>query len=75
MVVGPSATDSSFLCHPCAVIGASVQQGAGHVTATVLSTAKMFESDIVHFFTVKAGKIVSLRDFYDTAAVVEASRS
>jgi uncharacterized protein (TIGR02246 family) len=46
-----------------------------HVTATVLSTGKMFESDIVHFFTVKGGKIVSLRDFFDTAAVVEASRS
>jgi uncharacterized protein len=46
-----------------------------HATVTVLSTGKMFESDIVHFFTVKAGKIVSLRDFFDTAAVVEASRS
>ena len=46
-----------------------------HVTGTVLSTGKTFESDIVHFFTVKEGKIVSLRDFFDTAAVVEASRS
>lgn len=45
-----------------------------HVTATVLSTGKLFESDIVHFFTVKDGKIVSLRDFFDTAAVVEASQ-
>jgi len=46
-----------------------------HVAATVLSTGKMFESDIIHFFTVKDGKIVSLRDFFDTAAVVEATRS
>jgi len=46
-----------------------------HVTATMLSTGKTFESDIVHVFTVNAGKITKLHDFFDTAAVVAASRS
>jgi uncharacterized protein len=45
------------------------------VSARVLSTGKAFTSDIIHFFTVRAGKITGLRDFFDTAAVVEASRS
>jgi len=45
-----------------------------HVKATALATGKTFESDIIHFFTIKEGKIVTLLDFFDTAALVEAYR-
>jgi ketosteroid isomerase-like protein len=45
-----------------------------HATAKVLVTGKPFESDIIHFFTIRDGKIASLLDFFDTAAMVGASR-
>jgi ketosteroid isomerase-like protein len=43
-----------------------------HVKATSLRTGKSFESDIVHYFSIKDGRIVRLVDFFDTAALVEA---
>ncbi len=43
-----------------------------HVKGKSLATGKTFESDIIHYFTIKDGRIVSLLDFFDTAALLEA---
>jgi uncharacterized protein len=45
-----------------------------HVIATARSTGKRFESDLVHFFTVRDARIANLIDFFDTAALVDAYR-
>jgi uncharacterized protein len=45
-----------------------------HVRGKVLATGKEFESDIVHFFTLRHGRVVRLLDFFDTAALAEAYR-
>jgi ketosteroid isomerase-like protein len=42
------------------------------VKGRVLSTGKPFESDIVHLFTLRDGKIARLLDFFDTAALAAA---
>jgi uncharacterized protein len=43
-----------------------------HVVAKARSSGKRFESDLVHFFTVRDARIANLIDFFDTAALVEA---
>ena len=45
-----------------------------HVVAKARSTGKTFESDIVHFFTIRDARIASSLDFFDTAALVDANR-
>ena len=45
-----------------------------HVAAKARATGRSFESDIIHFFTIRNGRITRLLDFFDTAALVEASR-
>jgi ketosteroid isomerase-like protein len=45
-----------------------------HVIAKARSTGKRFESDLVHFFTVRDARIANLIDFFDTAALVDAYR-
>jgi uncharacterized protein len=45
-----------------------------HVVAKARSAGKTFESDIVHFFTIRDGRVAKLVDFFDTAALVEANR-
>ena len=40
--------------------------------ATARATGKPLELDIVHFFTIRDGRIAELLDFFDTAAVVDA---
>jgi uncharacterized protein len=47
----------------------------GNYTARVNANGKRFETDFVHVFTVRDGKITNFRDFYDTAVVVEAYRA
>ena len=44
------------------------------VIAKARSTGKRFESDLVHFFTVRDARIAHLIDVFDTAALVEAYR-
>jgi ketosteroid isomerase-like protein len=44
------------------------------VKAKVRATGKIFASDIIHFFTLRDGKIVRLLDFFDTAALVDAHK-
>lgn len=46
-----------------------------HVKAKARATGKVFELDIVHFFTIRDGRISHLLDFFDTAALVEANRA
>jgi uncharacterized protein len=46
-----------------------------HVRARSLATGKSFESDIVHLFTIRDGKITRLLDFFDTFALADAHRS
>lgn len=46
-----------------------------HVTGKSLRTGKPFESDIIHYFSIKDGRIVRLLDFFDTAALAEAHRA
>lgn len=45
-----------------------------HVTARVLATGRVFESDIIHFFSIKDGKVSRLLEFFDTAALAAAHR-
>jgi uncharacterized protein len=45
-----------------------------HVIAVARATGRRFESDIVHLFTVRDGKVTRLLDFFDTAALVTAYR-
>ena len=47
----------------------------GHERVGVKSTGRIFESDWVHLFTVREGKIVRVQEFYDTAAIAAAFRS
>ena len=44
----------------------------GHVRLRVKTTGQTCETDFLHFFTVRDGKLTSWRDFYDTFAVAEA---
>jgi uncharacterized protein len=47
----------------------------GNYSARVNATGRKFETDFVHVFTLRDGKITNFRDFYDTAAAVEAYQS
>ncbi len=47
----------------------------GHVTLRVKTTGKTCETDFLHLFTLRAGKIASWLDFFDTFAVAEAYKS
>ena len=46
-----------------------------HVIAKARSTGKRFESDLVHFFTLRDARISNLIDLFDTAALVDAYRA
>ena len=46
-----------------------------HVITKARSTGKRFESDLVHFFTLRDARISNLIDFFDTAALVDAYRA
>ena len=47
----------------------------GNYRARINANGRRFETDFVHVFTLRDGKITRFRDFYDTAAVVEAYRA
>lgn len=47
----------------------------GNYSARINANGRKFETDFVHVFTLRGGKITNFRDFYDTAAVVDAYRS
>lgn len=36
------------------------------------ATGRIFQTDWIHFYTIKDGQIVRLREYYDTAAMAEA---
>lgn len=44
----------------------------GHYKWRVKETGREFESDFVHVFTIRDGKIVAFREHFDTAAVAAA---
>lgn len=44
----------------------------GHVNLRVKTTGKACETDFLHFFTVRDGKLTSFRDFFDTFALAQA---
>jgi ketosteroid isomerase-like protein len=44
----------------------------GHVVLRVKTTGKTCETDFLHLFTLRDGKLVSWRDFFDTFAVAAA---
>ena len=44
----------------------------GNYRARVNATGERFDTDFVHVFTLKDGKLTNFRDFYDTSAVVKA---
>jgi ketosteroid isomerase-like protein len=44
----------------------------GHSKARVRATRRIFRSDWNHLYTVRAGKIVQLKEFYDTATMAAA---
>lgn len=46
----------------------------GHERMRVKATGKIFETDWIHLFTLANGKIVRLREFSDTAAMMVACR-
>lgn len=47
----------------------------GHYQWRIKTTGRPFESDWVHVFTLRDGKIAKFREYYDTAAGVEAYRA
>lgn len=47
----------------------------GHVSLRVKTTRKTCETDFLHLFTVRDGKLTSWRDFFDTFAVAQAYMS
>lgn len=47
----------------------------GYERVRVKATGKVFDTDWAHLFTFAQGKIVKLREFYDTAAMAAAFRS
>lgn len=47
----------------------------GHEQVRVKATGRIFETDWAHLFTVRGGKVVRVREFYDTAAMAEAFKS
>lgn len=46
----------------------------GHERVRVRATDRVFETDWLHLFTLQDGKIVRLREYYDTAAMAAAYR-
>jgi uncharacterized protein len=44
----------------------------GHVSLRVKTTGKTCETDFLHLFTARSGKLTSWRDFFDTYAVAQA---
>ncbi len=46
----------------------------GHYDRTVIKTGKKADSDFVHVFVIRNGKIASYREFQDTATLVDAWR-
>lgn len=46
----------------------------GHERMRARSTGKIWETDWAHVFTVRHGKIIKLREYYDTAVVAAAFR-
>ncbi len=44
----------------------------GHERIRIRANGREFEADWAHLFTVRAGKIVRLREFYDTAVMAKA---
>jgi ketosteroid isomerase-like protein len=47
----------------------------GHVSLRVKTTGKTCETDFLHLWTVRDGKLTSWRDFFDTFAVAQAYTS
>jgi ketosteroid isomerase-like protein len=47
----------------------------GHYTFTVKKTGRRVDSDWIHVFTVKDGKVAQFREFLDTARAAEAWKS
>jgi len=47
----------------------------GHYAMTVKSTGKPLESDWIHVFSIRDGKVTAFREFTDTAKAAEAYRS
>jgi uncharacterized protein len=47
----------------------------GHVSVRVKSTGKTCETDFLHLWTARDGKLASWRDFYDTFALAQAYMS
>lgn len=46
----------------------------GHEKGETKPTGRKYEFDWIHIFTLRDGKIVQYRDYYDTAVLVEAFR-
>jgi ketosteroid isomerase-like protein len=43
-----------------------------HVRGKAIATGRSYESDIIHFFTLRDGKVARLLDFFDTAQLAAA---
>jgi len=46
----------------------------GHYAGTIATTGRAFESDWLHMFTIKDGKVAQFREFTDTAQFADAYR-
>lgn len=47
----------------------------GHERVRAKATGRIWETKWAHVFTIEGGKIVKLREYYDTAVIVEAFKS
>ena len=44
----------------------------GHERVIATATGKEFETDWIHYFTIRDGKVIRVREFYDTARMAAA---
>ncbi|MCA9939354.1 MAG: nuclear transport factor 2 family protein [Anaerolineales bacterium] len=70
-IVGQTCAVQEFGPHEIISMGEHVLS-LGHERVLVKATGREFESDWAHVFTIRNGKIIRLREYYDTAALAEA---
>ena len=72
--LGTLLSFQSFAPRQFYAAGADTVFVLGHYDRTVLKTGKPANSDFVHVFTIRDGKIAAYREFQDTATLVAAWR-
>jgi ketosteroid isomerase-like protein len=72
--LGTLLSFQSFEPHQFFAAGPDTVFVLGHYDRTVIKTGKTANSDFVHVFVIREGKIASYREFQDTATLADAWR-